>query len=228
MRDLTGIPDSSLESEGGVGGLAYFHFAKITFPSPTGTLRFTDYPGDYVGDIDGASQTWLGSRPMRVSDLAYARDTPLSDASVELANLDDYFSGLRNTHGVLRGMPVSIYRAHFEVTAGPVIGDLYRSHLVFKGQTDRASLGDVCGLALLPNRPPWASLFPKRRITTVNFPFLSRPDIIFNWGDARIDVGARSSGSRSTGWEAAPISPFRTAVPPTQPTRPPVTNVRFR
>jgi hypothetical protein len=212
MRDLTGIPDDTLNSEG--GQLAYFHFVKLTFPSPTGVLRFTTYPADsYIGDIDGASQTWDGTRPMRVTGLGYGRDTPLSDASVEFGNLDDYFSALRNTHGVLRGMPVSIYRAHFEVTAGPVIGDLYRSHLVFKGQTDRASLGDTCGLALLPSRPPWASLFPKRRITTVNFPFLSRPDIIFNWGDSSTNVGNISHATGvpgGTGWENTPTFPFTT------------------
>jgi hypothetical protein len=203
MRDLTGIPDDTLTAEG--GQLAYFHFVKITFPSPTGILRFTTYPADsYVNNVDGTSQTWDGSRPMKVTGLGYGRDTPLSDASVEFANLDDYFSGLRNTHGVLRGMPVSIYRAHFEVVAGPVIGGLYRSELVFKGQTDRASLGDTCGLALLPSSPPWASLFPKRRITTVNFPFLSRPDIVFNWGDVQTDLGIRSDHS---GW-VNPYSKF--------------------
>jgi hypothetical protein len=213
MRDLTGIPDATLTSEG--GQLAYFHFVKLTFPSPTGVLRFTTYPADsYVGDIDGASESWIGTRPMRVTGLGYGRDTPLSDASVEFGNMDDYFSSLRNTHGVLRAMPVSIYRAHFEITDGPVIGDLYRSHLVFKGQTDRASLGDTCGLALIPSRPPWASLFPKRRITTVNFPFLSRPDIIFNWGDSSTNLGTRTDLSWgatpiASGWEKTPIFEFK-------------------
>lgn len=209
MRDLTGIPDSDLNSFG--GALAYFHFVKITFPSPTGVKRWCNHPAPdadvYNGNIDGSAQDWTANRPMRVIGLGYGRDTALADARVEFANLDDYFTQLKATHGTLRGCAVEIYRAHFTVTlsstAPPAIGALKKSKRVFKGETDRTSRGGVCGIALKPGRAPWASNFPKGRITKADFPYLSSPDITFNWGDITMDVGSRSQSQ----WGSWPQSP---------------------
>ena len=201
MRDLTGIPDSDLTSSG--GALAWFHFIKIVFPSPTGTLRWCNHPAPgldaYTGNIDGTSQAWDVTRPNRVTGLAYGREDALQDAAVEFANLDDYFTSLKTTHGTLRGNLVEIYRANFTVTLypdkPPDIGALKKSKRMFRGETDRASRGSICGIALKPGRPSWASTFPKGRVTKVDFFYLSPPNVIFRWGDVEVDLGARSSGS---------------------------------
>lgn len=235
MRELTGIPDSDLESHG--GALAYFYFIKIVFPSPTGTLRWCNHPAEgldaYTGNIDGTSQAWNVTRPNRVLGVSYGREAVLENAHLQFANRDDYFTTLKTTHGTLRGHLCEVYRAHFQVTLytdgrPPLIGALKKSKRIFRGETDRASRGEVCGIALKPGRAPWASNFPKGRITKADFPYLSNPDVTFNWGDVQIPLGTLSQGAWGT-WSEIPNDPLPRAFIPISISKPrKTTTVGFR
>ena len=218
-RPLGAIPAASLSAD----RKDWFHFVRID----AGTmLRFTNYPADSVAfNIEGTSQTWDGTRGAAVSEITYGQNTPLSGATVDLGNLDDYFSDLANTRGTLREMPVSIWRGYFETVSGAVIGPLEDKILVFEGVTDRADVGDLCSLAIVPISE--FSLMPKRRIDTRLFPYLPRQDVVFSWGDVTVDLTQLPGSTSNTGYVIDPTK-SRGGVTVVDPrTRDPI-NVGFR
>lgn len=206
----------------------YFTFARITFSAPTGILRFTDYPADSIAlNIEGTSQTWDGTRGCDVPSLAYGK-IPLADTTIELGNFDDYFSDLHNTHGHLRHLEVSIWHAHF-AAATEGIGAIIDKVLVFKGETHRSDAGDLYSFAVGPTAE--YKLIPGRRIDTRSFPYLSKQDISFKWGDVQVNVP--TSRPSRPGYSSAPqrATTPRTEVVSggdTAPTRPDPINVGFR
>jgi len=208
VKPLGAIPPETLVGD----PIGWYTFARLEFPAPTGILRFTDYPGDeYIGDVDGAEETWDARRGCRVPELAYLKASPLSNATLELGNSDAYFSDLANLHGTLRGRPALVWRCHFEVRAtddpllrllGP-IGDLYDVLLCFDGETDRQDVQDTLSLALAP-ADEWRTI-PGRRVDPRNFPFLSKPNVTFKWGSVTVTVPA-APRQAPTGY-GAPIMP---------------------
>ena len=198
MRDIGSIPTGTLEAAGEV---PFYYFVRMVFPSPTGTLRFTNYPVD-IGDdtidfdIEGTTETWDVTRLAKVGTIVYGQD-PSAIQSLSFLNIDDYFTDIGILHN-FRDTPLTIWRAHFNKTTGA----LYDKVELFNGVIDSTSVGDLFELLTLRSR--FASLFPKRRITTKLFPRLPKSGLKVAWGSA-----IRSAAP-------APIDPPGRTLPPVE------------
>src|SRR5688572_1122777 len=101
----------------------HYLFARLVYPAPTGTLRYTNYPADAVSlDIDGSVQSWSGLRGCDMPELSYGGSAALSHATLNLGNGDYFFADLHNTHGKLRDAEVRVWWAQFNIVVDPADG----------------------------------------------------------------------------------------------------------
>jgi hypothetical protein len=159
VRDVGAITQADLDAE----NISFNDFVRIEFPSPTGTKRFTNRPGGYVGNIDGASQTW-DEYDVVVGRLAQGADSILDVSWVDFADVDNVFSGYAELHNGLTYISATIFRAHFAIPDDPPDspGALLDSYIVYDGRLDEAQVGTRIRISLVPHRTSMGKPLPAR------------------------------------------------------------------
>jgi hypothetical protein len=145
MRTLGPITDALLKAN----EIEIWHFISIHFPSPTGTLRFTDRKFGFVGNVDGTSQTW-NETDFQIGPIFQSRQQVLQVNWIKFANLDFTWTNYAFTPG-LSNVLVRIYSAHWNTVTNAYVG----SYLLYEGRIDSAELSTVANMALRPHHSPW-------------------------------------------------------------------------
>lgn len=150
LRNVGTIPTATFNSS----VVQYFFFCKLEMPTPVGTKRYTQYPGGFTGDIDGASETWteLGFVVPNVTD---SYDDVLNISAIEFPNLDNTFTDWSMTYG-LKLRKLWIYIGFFDPSDGSFIDAFERWH----GLTDEAELSSEARVTLRNFFVPWSRQIP--------------------------------------------------------------------
>lgn len=142
--------------------IAFYDFVKFIFPSPTGTLRYTNKAGGFVGDIDGSSQTWT-EYDVRVGEINQTQQRTLDVSWIDLANLNNVWSNLVLNTGI-EGRPVTVYQAWFDPDTDAKLGQFSP----YPGRIDRASYSKGrIKIAIAPEKSGFSQMFPARVISPI-------------------------------------------------------------
>lgn len=154
-RNLGTISTSTVEAR----RVEFFEFVKLTFPSPTGVLRYTNKTGGFVGDIDGSSQTWT-PYDVTVGELAQTQQNVLDVSWVQFGNNNNVFSTLILNIGI-ENRPVTIYQAWFTPGTQTKEGQ----YSPYYGRLDKAvpSRGKF-KISIVPDKSGFAQMLPARII----------------------------------------------------------------
>jgi hypothetical protein len=152
-RTLGSITDAILTAN----EVEYWAFVKLILPAPIGTLRFTDRPGGFVGNVDGTSQTWV-EVDVTHGPIRQSRQDIMIVNWVQFANLDFTWTNYALQYG-LRNRQITIYTGWFD-SVGAFVGSVN----LFEGLTDEADCSDYCRLVLKPFSPPWDYKIPPAKM----------------------------------------------------------------
>lgn len=154
-RGLGGTPTSAVEAR----RAKFFWFVKITFPSPTGVLRYTDRPGGFVGDIEGSSQTWT-AYDVRVGELTQTQQTVLDVSWIEIANNNNVWSTLILNTGIAN-RPIELWQAWFDPDTDAKSGQ----NSPFYGRLDKAvPVRGKFKISIVPDKSGFSQQLPARVI----------------------------------------------------------------
>lgn len=154
-RGLGGVPSATLD-----GATVYFYdFVRFDFPSPTNTLRYTNKPSGFVGNIDGGSQTWV-AYDMRVGAVPQSMQSILDVGWLTLQNVDNVWSDIL-LNKVWEFRPIYIWQGWFNPTTEAFVGN----PKFYEGRTEKADYenGRV-RVSFTPHRSGQNVLFPNRVI----------------------------------------------------------------
>ncbi len=126
LRDVGTVADARFDDS----QIEIREFVKVDFGSPV--LRYTNKPGGLTADIDGSSETWT-EFPLTIGPIQQGRDTALDVSWVRFADADgdNLWVGYLVDPGI-RQIPCVIYRAHFSVVDGSLLG----SYVLYDGEMD--------------------------------------------------------------------------------------------
>lgn len=207
-RNLGGLATSETDKN----AIKFFDFLRIDLPSPVGIVRFTNYPGGYVGDIDGSgSQSWIPSR-VSPSEISWSQQTPADVAWVDLADLENVWSTLMLNYDI-EDRPAYLWQGWFNVLTGASLGNPQ----MWQGRTEKASrIGSYVRISLVPAqsqlsvKAPFIAILPTCQ-NVYKDPFTCRyaggiPDCDHSLGGAN-GCEAHSNVINFNGWEEAPDKP---------------------
>lgn len=152
-RDLGGTPDLDAKT------VQHYNFARFDFPSPTGTIRYTNKPGGYTGNIDGVSATWT-EYDFRFTDISNSQQTIMDVSSISIANLNNTWSGLMLNIGI-EMRPILLLQVWFNISTGATTGKMrfYSGRMeVARYQTGRVEI------SVVPHRYGLSQMLPGRII----------------------------------------------------------------
>lgn len=144
LRDVATVASARFDDD----QIAIREFVKVEFTGGPGTLRYTNKPSGFVGDIDGSSQTWTELANLTIGPLQQGRDSALEVSWVEFPDADaaNTWVGYLTSPGV-RGVPCTIYRAHYSVSSGA----LYDAYTLYEGEMDEGrDMGTRVRVVLVP------------------------------------------------------------------------------
>lgn len=133
-------------------------FIKIEMPSPVGTLRFTNRPGGYEGNIDGDINDW--------AEVDYTHG-PLSQSSqnilvvtwIQFANIDYTWTNYALQYGI-RNRITTLYTGVWN----PVDDSFVDSYISYNGTLDAGDFGVTAKISLKPHHTPWYSPVPRGKM----------------------------------------------------------------
>ena len=178
-RDIGTVPPSVYKDERKVP----FKFLRMIWPSPTGTLYWTTYPGDsFDHDVGFGSVTWDGTKVWIPGQTEQGDQGSLSVTDITFGNANNVFSDMMKLQPYgCRGIPVDLYEVPFTADEPHVpAGDRV---ILFQGLLDHAEVGDMVKVSLKAFTQPLTVPYPQRRYA-VNWGFNWIPPSIvkFNFG----------------------------------------------
>lgn len=179
-RNLNGVTAAMLRDP----TVIYFHFLKMIFPSPLGTLRWSTYDkGDASINltVDGGAHDWDCTQVWIPGQFTNGIQSYLTIADVKFGNADRSWSTRLWNYG-WRNIPVTCWLGFFDK-----ITEKYKAAFVlFDGIGERAEVGVEPGYvncSLLPGTAPFSQMFPRRRfLPSFGFNFLPAPNLKIQWG----------------------------------------------
>lgn len=181
----------------------FFYFLRMVFPSPVGTLRWTNYSNKtdvFTANIDGTTEDWDCSPVWEPGTLEQSDQTIVTVNDISIGNADNVFGLLVKKHN-WKSVAVDIYVAWFD----DVTLELVDVIKIFRGTGDRAEAGDVVSASLLPGKPVLAMKFPRRTFTRAHgFKFLAPPNFKFPWGQQQITAPPAPQVNVSGNYPPAP------------------------
>lgn len=128
-------------------------FLKITLPAPHETLRFTDRPGGYTGEIvNGGSQIWVET-DFDNGPFSLSSQQVLVVNWIKFANTDGFWSTI-GQEVTIRGIPIVAYKGNFNIDTG----NLEEAYIEYLGTLDEAEFKEEATFTIKPHDTPWSSL----------------------------------------------------------------------
>lgn len=204
-KDIGGLLMSKLKDT----RLAWAHYLKMEWGSPTGIKRWTTYdPWPRTVDtrnIEGTTEDWDPRRLFEPTGLQESEQTALSISDITFGNADYAFSDLMVlSDGGLCGVPIYLWTAFFNKDDLTVFDSKF---LRFVGEFDRAEAtagkSPVVRVSLLAGKHPMRLIFPKRRFNVAHgFNWIPPPNLTLTWGNG--DYSAPAPSDRQTGSDPSP------------------------
>jgi hypothetical protein len=135
-----------------------YDFIKIVFPSPVGTLRFTNRPNGYIGNIDGTSQTWVEVDYIH-GPISQANQNILVVTWIRFANIDYTWTNYAYQYGI-RGREATLYTGVWN----PATGLFVNSYISYNGTLDEGEFNEYAKITVKPHHTPWHYLIPRGRM----------------------------------------------------------------
>lgn len=185
------------------GVLPKFYFLKQVWPSPTGTLRWTNYPNLANGgldtvreNVDGADQDWDATKVWKAGKISQSQQTSLGVSDISLGNLDRAITDRERLHDGFANCKLTLWAALYDpaTLGGPNGPDYTDAVQIFEGEGERAEAGDWVRLSLIPFRHVMLSPFPRRQYTKeFGFPWIPAPDFQVAWGGSNRTIPQRTA-----------------------------------
>ena len=196
-KDLGGVLASKLRDT----QLIYFHYLKMVWGAPVGTLRWTTYP-TYPAqfdsrDIDGSLQSWDGSQVWEPVGLQEGEQTSVSISDITFGNADRNFTDrMTLATGGIKAVAVTLWTAFFDKDDVTTLDSKFTR---FVGYFDRAEAsGESVRVSLIAGKHPMNLVFPRRRFNVAHgFKWIPPPNTKIAWGSNIYEAPAASP--RQTG-----------------------------